>query len=118
MDFMIVLAWAQAAYFVLTGLWPLLSLRTFMAVTGPKHDTWLVHTVGVLITVIGLAIAIAAWNRQLAPETIALAILSAIGLAGVDIVFVSRGTIPKIYLLDAAAEALLLICWVIALLLR
>lgn len=113
--FALVLAWVQCVYFVLTGIWPLLSIRTFMLVTGPKHDTWLVQTVGVLITAIGTAIGIAAWRGHLSPEIIALAMLSAIGLTGVDIVFVARGTIARIYLLDAAAEVVLLIAWAIAL---
>lgn len=31
----------QAAYYIVTGPWPLLSLRSFEAVTGPKADEWL-----------------------------------------------------------------------------
>src|SRR5437879_6174180 len=33
---------AQGLYFLLTGLWQLLSISSFQAVTGPKHDLWLV----------------------------------------------------------------------------
>jgi len=96
----------QAAYFVLTGLWSLFGVRTFQRVTGPKVDIWLVKTVGVLVTVIGGALALGARRRgQLAPETLALAAGSAAALAGIDVWYVTRGRISRVYLLDAAAEA-------------
>src|SRR5438067_11801258 len=44
---------AQGAYFVATGIWPLLHMPSFEAVTGPKVDKWLVRTVGVLVSVVG-----------------------------------------------------------------
>ena len=47
------LAAGQGAYFLITGLWPLFSLKTFYAVTGPKRDGWLVQTVGAMIACIG-----------------------------------------------------------------
>ena len=44
----------QGLYYVVTGVWPLVSTcGTFEAVTGNKVDDWLVKTVGVLIIVIG-----------------------------------------------------------------
>lgn len=39
----------QGIYYVASGLWPLLHMRSFEAVTGPKRDKWLVNTVGALI---------------------------------------------------------------------
>jgi hypothetical protein len=44
----------QGIFYALTGFWPLISRRTFEKVTGPKHDFWLVNTVGVVIGTIGL----------------------------------------------------------------
>ena len=41
---------AQAIYYIATGVWSLVGIRSFQAVTGPKIDTWLVKTVGVLVT--------------------------------------------------------------------
>jgi hypothetical protein len=32
------LALLQGLYFVITGVWPILSIRTFMMITGPKTD--------------------------------------------------------------------------------
>ena len=42
------LAIAQGAYFLGTGVWPLVLMPSFESVTGPKVDKWLVRTVGVL----------------------------------------------------------------------
>jgi hypothetical protein len=104
-------ALAQAALYILTGLWPLVSISTFQKVTGPKCDIWLVKTVGVLVTVIGAVIGVAGARRNITPETPLLGAGSAAGLAGIDIVYVAKGRIPPIYLLDALAELLLVGAW-------
>jgi hypothetical protein len=102
---------AQGLYYVITGVWPLLSMRSFEAVTGPKVDTWLVKTVGLLLTVIGLVEASAGVRRTLAPEVSLLGVGSAAALATVDIVYVRIGRISKVFLLDALAELLLIAAW-------
>ena len=58
-------ALAQAFYFLPTGVWPLINMATFEAITGAKFDDWLVKTVGVLVSVIGGVLAIAAQRRQM-----------------------------------------------------
>jgi hypothetical protein len=50
----------QSAYYLLTGLWPLVHLPSFEAITGPKTDDWLVHMVGLLACVIGATLGVAA----------------------------------------------------------
>jgi len=102
----------QGAYFVLTGLWPLLGVNSFQAVTGSKTDQWLVYAVGGLVTVIGTTLLVAAANRRLTPEIAVLGIGSAVVLAGVDVIFVMRGMISWVYLLDAAVQGLLIAWWV------
>jgi len=102
----------QGLYFVLTGVWPLAHIESFMAVTGPKTDLWLVQTVGVLVLVIGLVLCLAGYRRQRTPEVLLLALGSALALAGVDCVFVIQGRISAIYLLDAAVELVLVALWV------
>lgn len=103
----------QGAYFALTGVWPLLSIRTFMMVTGPKHDLWLVKTVGILITVIGVVMLVAGLRGNITPEMILLAAGSSAALAAVDIYYVFRRVIARIYLADAAAEIVLIILWIV-----
>jgi hypothetical protein len=109
-----IVAYAQAAYFALTGVWPLVHVRSFMAVTGPKVDVWLVRTVGVLVTVIGAVIGMAARRHAIGPEIVTLSIGSAAALAAVDVIYVARRVIARIYLADAVAEVVLIAGWVIA----
>src|SRR5436305_4320727 len=85
-----VLCALQGIYFLATGVWPLISMDTFLAVTGPKTDLWLVNTVAVLVTVIGLVFLLAAVRARPSPEVLLLAVGSAIGLAAIDVVYVVR----------------------------
>ena len=103
------LAFAQAAYFIVTGVWPILNIRSFMAVTGPKHDLWLVKAVGALVTAVGANIAFAAWQRQINTTVALLAVTSAAALAAVDIIYVVKRVIARVYLLDAVVEIVLII---------
>jgi peptidoglycan/LPS O-acetylase OafA/YrhL len=122
--FLIVLLWVQGLYFLITGVWPLVSIQTFMAVTGPKfdhephgndNDHWLVYTVAVLIVAGALAMLYSAWKKRCPVEVVIVALGMAIGLTMIDVIFVSRGVIAPIYLADAAAEVVLIAAWLIGL---
>jgi Ca2+/Na+ antiporter len=88
---------------------------TFLAVTGPKHDLWLVKTVGILIAVIGGVLLTASFQKGRNYPIITLANSSAFSLAMVDVFFYLSGTIPAIYLLDAIAEFVLIVLWLVVL---
>ncbi len=93
----------QGLYYVATGIWPVLHLRSFMLLTGPKQDTWLVKTFGVLVAAIGTTLVAhqsAATDRSAAR----VAVASALALSACEIVFVARGRVRPIYLADAALE--------------
>ena len=105
----------QAAYYVPTGVWPLvpvIGIRTFEWFTGPKVDRWLVQTVGALVGVIGMVIGRARSNDRITPEIEALAIGSAVSLATVDVVFVARRRISPIYLGDALVNLIIVANWI------
>jgi hypothetical protein len=106
-------AFAQALFYLGTGIWPWISMRTFLKVTGPKEDLWLVKTVGALVAVIGAVVGLAALRRRLTPEIGALGAGSAGALAGVDLLFVAQGRIPPVYLLDMVAELGLVGVWLL-----
>jgi hypothetical protein len=108
------LAWLQGVFYLLTGIWPLVSMGTFVAVTGPKVDLWLVVTVGVLVAVIGAVLLLGAWRNRIGPELVLLAVGSAGGLAAVDLVYALGDRIRDIYLLDAVVEILLVLLWLLA----
>jgi len=57
-------AFVQAWYYLVTGVWPLVNISSFQLVTGPKTDLWLVKTVGVLVTVISVTLLIAAYRQR------------------------------------------------------
>ncbi len=102
----------QAAYYLGTGVWPLLHRTSFERFTGKKTDFWLAQTVGATVVSVGLGLAqAAATRRRVAPELRTVALSSAIALALVDVVCVTRRRISSIYLLDAAAEAALIAAW-------
>ncbi len=105
----------QAAFYVGTGVWPLMHRRSFEWVTGPKTDFWLAQTVGVTVAAIGIGLAQSVSRRGgVPPELRTVAAASAAGLALVDLSFVARGRISKIYLADAAAEVALVVGWLFA----
>ena len=105
---------AQGVYFSITGIWPLIDIDSFETVTGPKTDDWLVRTVGALVTAVALPILIAAYRGTIALELLVLAVGSAFALLVIDLVFVAIGRISPVYLVDAAAEAVLLAGWAAA----
>ena len=107
------LAILQGLYYATTGLWALVSIQTFQRVTGPKSDLWLVKTVGTLITVIGGVMMTAGLRRRSSSEISLLATGSAGSLAAIDVIYVARGRISPVYLLDAVAEAGLIAAWLL-----
>jgi hypothetical protein len=97
----------QGIYYVTSGLWPILHMRSFEQVTGQKRDKWLVKTVGALITAIGSTLLFSAAREPESETARNLGISAALALIGIDSIYSIRGTIPKIYLMDAAVEAAL-----------
>jgi hypothetical protein len=115
-------AWFQGLYFFATGIWPLVNIASFQAVTGPKTDHlvtgregdhWLVNTVGVLVISIGLTLITAAWRGNVSFEAIVLGISSAFALIAIDVVYVLRGVILPVYLVDAGIELVIVSAWLV-----
>jgi hypothetical protein len=102
----------QGIYYFITGMWPILSRRTFELITGPKVDFWLVRTIGGIITVISVVLMMAGVRRTVSTETTVLAVGSAASLAASDIIYSLRGRISKIYLVESVAEFILIAMWI------
>jgi hypothetical protein len=114
----------QGAYYFLTGVWPIVHIRSFKWVTGEKTDNlpsgldadhWLVMTVSVLITSISISLLVAASRRTQAIEIGILAVGAALGLTAIDVIYVARGVILPVYLLDAVLELPIILSWCIVL---
>jgi 4-amino-4-deoxy-L-arabinose transferase-like glycosyltransferase len=103
-------ALAQGVYYLVSGIWPLVSLRTFERVTGPKVDDWLVKTVGALAAVIGGVLVVRSVARDSPPDPL-LGAAAAAAFAAVDVNYVARRRISPIYLADALAETALIAGW-------
>jgi hypothetical protein len=106
------LARTQALYYAATGIWPLLDIHSFERITGPKVERWLVKTVGALVTAVGASLALAARDDPGRAETVLLATGSAAALGTIDAIYVAKRRISPVYLLDALAQAALLVAWV------
>lgn len=102
----------QGAFYVVSGLWPVVHHKSFEAVTGPKKEPWLVQTTGALIAAIGVALLVGARERGRTVKTLGIA--SALVLGGADLFFGLRRRISPVYLGDAVAEAALIATWLIA----
>jgi hypothetical protein len=95
---------ALSAYYVVTGIWPIAHMASFEAVTGRKHDHWLVNMVGALAIANGVTLAVGLKRRPLGAETVALAVASALAFVAIDVTYVARRRIRPVYLGDAAVE--------------
>jgi hypothetical protein len=88
-------------------------LPSFITVTGPKTDLWLVQTVGALLAVAGAALLLVARRQRVTGEWMFLGGGLAAVLAVVDVVFVTREVIAPIYLADAVVESGIVVAWLI-----
>src|SRR4051794_9894855 len=86
----------QGLFYLATGVWPLIDIDSFQGVSGAKTDLWLVYTVGVLVAVIGAVLLLAPRTGRTTPEVAVLAVGAALGLTGIDVVFVARGVIAPV----------------------
>jgi hypothetical protein len=106
-------ALAQGVYFVATGVWPILHLRSFEAVTGMKVDGWLVKTFGALVGAVGGALVIGAFEAPRSRMLRTLGIGSAAVLAVADVIYAGKGRIARIYLVDALVEVVIVGAWLL-----
>jgi hypothetical protein len=101
----------QGLYFFVTGLWPIIDISTFMEVTGPKTDIWLVKMVGALTVAISLLLLIIAKRRHITIESLILILASTVSYLTIDVYYSLHNVISYIYLADAAIQAIIIFMW-------
>lgn len=120
------LAIAHGAIYVVSGLWPVVNIRSFMWATGPKIDQWLVKTVGLLLASSGFVMLNSIANNQrkeeqrsakasVSDELAQIALSQCLILGSVSLFYSLRKRISKIYLLDSLMEYSLALGWVLTL---
>jgi hypothetical protein len=112
-DRLLPIAVAQGLTYVVTGLWPLVHMRSFEAVTGRKRERWLVKTVGLLVTAIGATLLAGARPRAGDRTMRVLGATSAAALAGVDLYYAGKRRIAPGYFADAALELAFVVGWLV-----
>jgi len=105
------LLWIQGLYLLFTALWALIDIDSFMQLTGPKTDIWLVKTVSVLLLAIGLGFIVQAFVNTNPLPVILVALISSTGLAAIDIYYHLRGVISIVYFYDGWIELAFALLW-------
>jgi hypothetical protein len=106
------LSLVQGVYTLLTALWALVDIKSFMEVTGPKTDTWLVKTVAVVLLPIAVCFLWGLFFNSDRLLIIVVGIMSSAGLAFIDFYYTTNGTIKWIYQADGYLQLLFLLLWV------
>lgn len=93
----------QGLYYVVTGLWPFLHLRSFLWVVGPKLDRFQLGVTAALIVAIGASLLAAAVRSRPSGSAAVLSIGAAVAFIAVDLRF--RAILRAPYWVDFVVEA-------------
>jgi hypothetical protein len=99
---------------LVSGLWPLVHRRSFEGLLGPKCDYWLVNTVGGLLVGNGFVQLCSTRSPQGRAAARLVGLGAASTLATIDVVYVSRRRVSRVYLLDAAFEVAWVVAWIVS----
>jgi hypothetical protein len=103
----------QATYILITAVWPLVHIESFMEVTGYKTDIWLVKTVGALLIPVAACLYVYLFIDTDRLPAIVLGSLTAVAFMAIDLYYALTDVISDIYLADAAAELVFLVLWIV-----
>ena len=101
----------QGSYYMVTALWPLIHIESYMALVGPITDIWLAKTVATMVIAIAITMFYHLSLRTDHRPLVLLGMSSSLAFVYTDMYYTTKGTLSYIYLLDAAAEFLFLVVW-------
>ena len=102
---------AQGTYTLITAIWALMDIDSFMAVTGPKTDIWLVKTVAALLVPIAISLLYPVFFESTFWQPFLLGCTTAIALAIIDFYYSANDVISNIYMWDGVAESVFAMVW-------
>jgi hypothetical protein len=106
----------QGFYTFITALWAIIDIDSFMEITGPKTDLWLVKTVSIVLVAVGLTLlAHLKHSEHPVLPAIVLGCFTSAGLAFIDFFYSSSNTISFVYATDGIIEVFFFIGWMIVL---
>lgn len=106
------LLWTQASYILVTALWSLVDIASFMDVTGGKTDVWLVKTVGALLVPVAACLYSHLFLETDRRPALILGSLTAVAFASIDFYYALTDVISDIYMADGILEIIFLAAWV------
>lgn len=102
----------QGIYILITAVWALLDIESFMLVTGYKTDVWLVKTVSLLLMSVALTllsflfVPSHPWTAGILGGT------SAAALMMIDFYYGLTGVISPVYMIDGVVEFGFVVIWI------
>jgi hypothetical protein len=107
------LALAQGIYYAAAGAWPLLHLRSFEKVTGPKLEEWLTKGVGACWLNVGIELIQAGLRGgHVRRDVRALAVRMAVTFAAFDFHYAGRRRrISPVYLINGFVQLAFVVLW-------
>jgi hypothetical protein len=106
---------AQGTYYLITASWPLVDIDSFLFVTGPKTDVWLVKTVGALLIPVSLTMLAGVRSKKNSTPPIVLATTSALAFLFIDFYYSLTGVISTVYMIDGVLQMAFLVMWSVVL---
>jgi hypothetical protein len=102
----------QGSYTFITAVWPLVHISSFLEVTGPKTDIWLVKTVGALLIPVSACLMIFRFIPTIDKKpALLLGSLCSIAFICIDFYYASTDVISDVYLIDGFIQIAFLLAW-------
>lgn len=102
----------QSIYILITAIWPLVHIESFMRVTGYKEDIWLVKTVGALLIPVGTCLGMHLFIRTDYRTALVLGSFTAIAFSCIDFYYALKDVIADIYMADGVLQLVFLSVWI------
>ena len=105
--------WSQSVYMLLTAIWPIVDIQSFMFISGYKTDIWLVKTVGALLIPVSLTLGSFLFIRSAdLRQAILLGSSTCVAFICIDFYYALNDVILDIYLVDGVLQILFLLNWI------